>query len=545
MNQDSFAILEKLSESATTAVYKAHQNVLDRVVLLKVLHKHLLRDKNLVARFTREARACAILRSVNIVQVYDLTEVDGAPAIVMEYVEGKSLEEKLLDGMHSEELAVKVADSVLNALSYAHERGVIHRDIKPANILVSEDGTFKVTDFGLAAVSDAPSLTMEGSLVGTPAYMSPEQARGDAVDGRADLFSLGVTLIEVLTGERILLGASYAECINKIQNFQLESLEGFAEKCSPQILNFLRRLLAPDRNARFSSADEALKFISSFLEEEKGDAPAERNVAGKKRSTVFVGGIGIVSVLVVALVFALGKFSRDGMPPAKGTVPDTSSRLTSMRQDHHLSEQMKEDSPPSKPAHGQIALADKKAVATQQGAHSPATFQETNSRNQPGVAEQSRRMRDVTSPADNDPGYVSVVCKPWADVYVDSDFVGRTPIAGAIKIPPGKHTVLFANTFFEPIRKEINVQPRLLSTVEADFLKNAGYIFVTVDPWAEVYVDENLRDTTPLTKPIEVSPGIRKVRLHNKGFHDIEQSVKVKPGDTLRLNFSFLRDEKK
>lgn len=126
MSQDNFAILEKISESSTTTVYKAYQRVLDRTVLLKVLHKHLLRDKNLVARFTREARACAVLRSENIVQVYDLTEVDGAPMIVMEYVEGKSLEEMLLDRIYPEEFVIKIPGSVLNALSYAHEKGIVH-----------------------------------------------------------------------------------------------------------------------------------------------------------------------------------------------------------------------------------------------------------------------------------------------------------------------------------------------------------------------------------------------------------------------------------
>ncbi len=262
MSKDNFSILEKINESSTTTVFKAHQNVLDRTVLLKVLHKHLLRDKNLVARFTREARACAVLHSENIVQVYDLTEIDGAPTIVMEYVEGKSLEEMLLNHIYPEEFVIKIASSVLNALSYAHERGIVHRDIKPGNILVSENGMVKVTDFGLAAVSDAPSLTMEGSLIGTPAYMSPEQARGEPVDGRTDLFSLGVTLIEILTGEKILLGKSYAECINNIQSFRQKSLDKFSDKCSPHILEFLKRLLAPDKEARFSSAEQALDFLS-------------------------------------------------------------------------------------------------------------------------------------------------------------------------------------------------------------------------------------------------------------------------------------------
>ncbi len=189
MAEDSFTVLELISQSPTTSVYKAHQNVLYRTVLLKVLHKHLLKDKELVARFSREAKACAILHSENIVQVYDLTEVDGAPAIVMEFVEGQSLDDALLDhNTRSEEMLLRVAVSVLNALGYAHERGVIHRDIKPGNILISNTGSIKVTDFGLAVLSGSPSLTIDGTLIGTPAYMSPEQSRGEPVDLRTDLF---------------------------------------------------------------------------------------------------------------------------------------------------------------------------------------------------------------------------------------------------------------------------------------------------------------------------------------------------------------------
>jgi len=516
MSQDSFAILEKISESPTTAVYKAHQNVLGRTVLLKVLHKHLLRDKNLVSRFTREAKACAILRSENIVQVYDLTEVDGAPAIVMEYVEGKSLEDMILNGVQSEELLVKVAASVLNALSYAHERGVVHRDIKPGNILVSEDGIVKVTDFGLAAVTDAPSLTMEGSLIGTPAYMSPEQARGEVVDSRTDLFSLGVTLVEVLTGERILLGKSYAECITRIQSFELPSLDQFASKCSPNIFEFLKRLLAPQKEARFSSADEALNFLSSFAGEDKARKRIRKYFAKNKRVKVAIGSSVLILILAVVLLFTLR--SSDGSD-SKIAVVDTLHRGSIERATQPTGEKSGKD----------LALVQDKQL-------------QANARKDPAKPQNlvSITPAKKTAPLSSvDSGYVSITCNPWARVYIDDEYAGTTPISGSVKIPSGRHTVMFNNPNFAPIVKQINVQPKFLTSVSADFLENSGWIYVSVNPWGDVYVDDQLRETTPSNLPIVVSAGTRRLRIHNPAFPDIVRNLMVNAGDTMHVNFSF------
>ncbi len=531
MTQDSFTILEQISQSSTTTVYKAHQNALDRTVLLKVLHKHLLRDRGLVARFSREAKACAILRSENIVQVYDLTEVDGAPAIVMEYVEGRSLEDLLLDkSVYSEDLLLKVAVSVLKALSYAHERGVVHRDIKPGNILVSENGIFKVTDFGLAAVSDAPSLTMEGSLIGTPAYMSPEQARGESVDNRTDLFSLGITLIEVLTGEKILVGRSYAECINKIQNFELNSLDVFASKCSPHTFEFLKRLLAPDKNDRFASANEALEFLTSTAEKKSVEKALE--VEKKKKKGVFlVGGVSAIVILVVVFSFILRHPAiKEVNSPLTNSIADTSSPVPTEKKAEAQSGELRTTQP--------IVDAEKKKLPASDKMMSTSSPQQiASSKNQP-----SNGSATVDA---NDSGYISIACTPWAKIYIDNEYAGTTPIAGSIKVPKGRHAIMFSNPNFAPIVKELEVQSKLLSTVEVNFLKTSGYIFVSVEPWAEIYVDDQYRDTTPLSKPIVVSAGTRKLRIHNPAYKDIVRNLTVSPGDTVRLNFSFLTDVQK
>jgi serine/threonine protein kinase len=522
VNQSSFAFVEKISESGTTTVYKAHQNVLERTVLLKVLHKHLLRDQNLVSRFSREAKACAILQCENIAQVYDLTEIDGAPAIVMEYVEGRSLEEILLEGMHSLDLTMRVAASVLKALAYAHGKGVVHRDIKPGNILVSSTGVIKVTDFGLAAVTNAPTLTLDGSLIGTPAYMSPEQARGETVDGRTDLFSLGITLIETLTGKQILAGKSYAECIGKIQNFNLQSIDRFVDGLTPSMREFMKGLLAPNRENRFPSSEEALRFLESFSEGEKTSTSVGPDLSRKRRRKFAIAASGFILILgSITTIIVVSKTSKNIRIEAGSPFDSSASAMV-------------------------------KGVPLNNDRLSDfSTSNRGNMRTIPDQSQVSRavsatgKSKDARKAATKDSGYVSITCNPWAEVDIDSEYVGRTPIAGSILVPAGKHTLTFSNPIFEPIVKQVEVWPKTLSTVQADFMERAGYVFLTVSPWGDVYIDDQKRDTTPLSKPIIVSAGLRKLRIHNPSFHDIVENLKVVAGDTLRLSFSFQKNEEK
>ncbi len=531
MAVDSFTILELINQSPTTSIYKAHQNVLDRTVLLKVLHKHLLKDKDLVARFRREAKACAILRSENIVQVYDLTEVEGAPAIVMEYVEGKSLDEAILDpDVRPGELFDRVAVSVLNALAYAHERGVVHRDIKPGNILVSADGVIKVTDFGLAAVSDAPSLTIDGTLIGTPAYMSPEQSRGEAVDNRTDLFSLGVTLVEVLTGKKILAGRSYTECISKIQAFELSSLDSFKLQCSPHVLEFLKGLLAPAREGRFPSASDALKFLleSAGGEASRSGAVATPSESGKSaelgRKRLLTIGVGIILVIVVGLSLVLSRPAQK--PRINNAVSPSDSIGNSIAGKGRGSTDTGADT--SRKSNS----GERKMVATG-----------NQSEGKGGYPASREQYGHESSSVKSDSGYISIACTPWAKIFIDNEYAGRTPISGSIKVPAGRHTVTFNNPYFAPIVEEVDVHSKVLASVDVNFLKDAGYLFINVHPWGEVYVDDQWRETTPSSKPIVVSPGIRHLKIQNPAFHDIMRDLNVKPGDTLRLNFSFLEND--
>ena len=216
-----YRILAPLGQGGMARVYRAHQENLDREVAVKVLPPWYATDRNFVERFNQEARVVARLSHANIVMVHDAGEQKGHIYIVMQLVDGGTLKQ-LLDQFQAEDKTMDVAEAnrvfkqLASALSYAHEQGIIHRDVKPVNVLMDRSGRPILSDFGIAKVlaSTREQLTRPGTGVGTPEYMSPEQCRGEAVDGRSDIYSLGVMLFEALTGRTPFQGDNYPALVH-------------------------------------------------------------------------------------------------------------------------------------------------------------------------------------------------------------------------------------------------------------------------------------------------------------------------------------------
>ena len=197
----NYELGEKIGQGGMGVVYRAHHLSLDRDVAVKFIHQHLADDEEAVERFLREARLAAKINHPNVVQIYDTGQDDsGRPYIVMELLEGESLRQRLKRGPIPLADAVRISLEILDALTKAHSQGIVHRDIKPGNIFICADGESKLLDFGIAKALGGGSLTGTGTLVGTPEYMSPEQAEGERVDARSDLYSLGIVLYEMVSG---------------------------------------------------------------------------------------------------------------------------------------------------------------------------------------------------------------------------------------------------------------------------------------------------------------------------------------------------------
>ncbi len=257
-----------LGSGAMGVVYKAHDEQIDRPVAIKVLHEHLrlgADGETLAARFLQEARAAARCLHPNIVTVFDFGS-DHVPYIVMEYVEGTELRTLLKSNTKiSFAEAVNVTIQVLDALAFAHAKGVVHRDIKPDNIILLQDGTIKVSDFGVARL-DTSDLTGTGFMIGTPSYMSPEGLKGKHVDGRSDLFSVGVVLFELLARQRFDRESSIRQNLEKIKNAQPISKTNLG-----RIQRILARVLQDSAANRYQNASE---FIQELIAMEDVDALA-------------------------------------------------------------------------------------------------------------------------------------------------------------------------------------------------------------------------------------------------------------------------------
>jgi len=252
-----YRIIKELGRGAMGLVYLAHDPEIDRDVAIKTVQIFASlpeRERGEAReRLLREARAAGKLLHPGIVALFDAGEADGALYLAMEYVEGRTLDHYCRAGslLQVDEVAEMVA-RIAESLEYAHGAGIIHRDVKPTNLMHVGGHAVKIMDFGLAKPSEG-ELTRDGALFGTPSYMSPEQIRGQNLDGRSDLFSLGVVLFELLTGERPFPGETISSIIYRIVNEEPRDIADFSERIDPPLSGFLQRALAKDPGDRFSS----------------------------------------------------------------------------------------------------------------------------------------------------------------------------------------------------------------------------------------------------------------------------------------------------
>ncbi|HEB84382.1 MAG TPA: serine/threonine protein kinase, partial [Bacteroidetes bacterium] len=258
-----YRIGREISRSSIASVYEGEQPSLGRKVLIKILHPQLASDPEIRARFEREAQALARIKHKNIVHVYDYRSDAEAVLLVSEWIAHGSLEEYLREhGPIDERHAAALALDVLEGLAAAHEAGIIHRDIKPANLLIAAGGSIKITDFGLAQFEDSPHLTQQGVVMGTPAYAAPEVISGRPPDARCDLYSLGVTLYELLTGTNPFRAENLSETLNRVLSLKPDPLEGV----SPEMGKFLASLLEKRPERRPATTRDALEQARALAE---------------------------------------------------------------------------------------------------------------------------------------------------------------------------------------------------------------------------------------------------------------------------------------
>ena len=271
-----YQILAPLGAGGMGAVYRARDSRLEREVAIKVLPDHLAEDPNALARFEREAKAVAALSHPNILAIHDFGAHEGTAFAVMELLEGETLRGRLTRAALPWRTAAELAVAIADGLCAAHAKGIIHRDLKPENLFLTADGRVKILDFGLARVesplsataetrSNQPALTDPGTIMGTVGYMSPEQVRGQVVDARSDLFSLGCVLYEMVTGQRAFARNTAADTLAAILHDDPPKPVGSGTPIPPELDRVIRHCLEKQPAARFHSAHDLAFALRAIL----------------------------------------------------------------------------------------------------------------------------------------------------------------------------------------------------------------------------------------------------------------------------------------
>lgn len=283
-----YRIIEQLGQGGMATVYKAYHPALDRYVAIKALHPAFLEDPNFLARFQREARVVARLEHPGIVPIYDFSEFEGRPYLVMKYIQGETLKARLARGAVDTALVINIAHSVGAALAYAHSQGVLHRDIKPSNVLLANDGQIYLADFGLARMAVATESTLTGDMmIGTPQYISPEQATSvKHLDARTDIYSLGIMFYEMIVGKVPFSGDTPFSVIHDHIYKPLPLPRSLNPAVSESVQNVLLKALAKDPNDRYESVRE---FMDSLVRALTGVGSGEH--AGQRVDSAVPNGL--------------------------------------------------------------------------------------------------------------------------------------------------------------------------------------------------------------------------------------------------------------
>jgi serine/threonine-protein kinase len=345
-NISHYKILEKLGEGGMGVVYRAHDTKLDRDVALKFLPLEFTKDPEAKERFVHEGKAASSLQHTNICTIHDTDATgDGQLFIVMDYYEGETLKKKIEQGPLKIDNAIETAIQVAQGLAKAHEKDIVHRDIKPANVLITTDGVVKILDFGLAKLRGLSKLTKTGSTLGTAPYMSPEQARGETVDHRADVWSLGVVLYEMLTGQLPFKG-DYEQAITyQIVNALPEPITGLRSGVPMELERIVNKCLEKNPGERYQTAVDLiadLKHLQRTTSQSAVSSITEKKINSTSKYRILSVAAAIL-VIVIGLMIIFKPFSKGPVLNSKSIAVLPFKNMSDSKEDEYFSDGITED----------------------------------------------------------------------------------------------------------------------------------------------------------------------------------------------------------
>jgi len=566
-----YEIVEELGRGAMGVIYKAKDPVIGRYVAVKTIRLGDFTDSAHVAelhsRLMREAQSAGVLSHPNIVTIFDVGEESGLAYFAMELVEGATLERVIEGTQRLDEAAiVSIARQTADALGFAHQRGIVHRDIKPANIMLTQDGRVKVADFGIAKVGST-KMTQTGMLLGSPSYMAPEHFLGKPLDGRSDIFALGIVLYELLTGQPPFTAENLGTLSYKIVHEDPMPPIKLNPSLSPTLNAIVMKALGRDPASRFQTAEELCAALDALGIARVGtktakSEPLARTVAlaapEKKRSRtsvwllvvllVFIGATAVTAILYPEQFKQTLQTTKQDLQPwfdrvkqaISGQAPETAT----------VPAPAPTEPPPAASDSGGVALPESKplevpeepapvpAPAPVESAPSEDVIQQPapDSKTTPGLPV-SKAHPASTSPTAV-PGTVQVTSTPTgAEIVFDdqNDVAWTTPYTFQ-NVSKGRHTLEVRKPGYVPERRIVVLLGNESQKVSVVLAMAAGMLKIsTVPAGAYIYIDGELRrEVTPAS--LKLPAGARRVVLKKEGYQGVEQAIEIEDNSVTTLS---------
>ncbi len=573
MEGRNYQILSTLATGGTAVLYKAIQKSLDREVVIKRLHSHLTSDTNFTGRFEVEAKAAASLDHENIVRIIDSGMSDGNYFIVMEYIDGFALSDIIeKHGPIDEELALLIAREICIGLDHAHQHGIIHRDIKPANIMITATGQVKITDFGLAKlIGSQIQHTVADTLLGTPLYMSPEQAIGDGIDGRSDIFSLGTICYEMVTGQQPFSGNTYAAVIQRIIGGHIPQPGRVNENVCNETDCIIMKALSREPSKRFGTALEMARTIEACVGQEKvwsmrnrlrrlagGSDPAvtvaestpqRRRRRGSARK--WITGIAAAAVIISAgytawerpdIVQGLRTKAENviegfrsekpaGLLPASGLPNGTMESMFTSAADTGAVE-------PDSSTLTAEAVDPVHAAGPPEGiAPEPDTLAAVIEEEPPVVPEEIVAQEEPVPAI----GLIDIYVEPEAEIHIDGRWRASTDRFGPVELTVGPHDITLKQHEFIEYSERIVIRKGELSRRRIELQRVTGSLDFTTIAGASVFVNGTYHGTTPMKAPIQLAAGKYLVELKKHGYLTWTGEVDIPASETLSLKINLIQ----
>ncbi len=503
---DKFKLLKCLKKEGDYAVYYAQQIHSGKTILLKTFKLDAKSESIQLSRLKREARLLARLDHPNIIRVLDSGVSGEYFYISVEYFPNKNLREIMNEKQLSPEIREKLFVQLMTALAYIHSHTIIHRDIKPENILIGENNVLKLADFGLSVNINDSSLTQHQSIVGTPAYMSPAQLRGEELSESTDLFSAGIVYYELIMNKNPFLGKDVVETVNSILNFGKTEKENLLKELTSEESSLIGKLLRVNNDEPYISAVEMLES----LQVDTTTTSALRRIFSRRKnlSMIFYFMVFLILLESIFLIFLWTSryyklhYQFPKISLVSVGLPNTDSSSV------------------TKPA----ATADK----TKSDAASQTVAKAAES-----------LSRDNQAAIETGEGDLMLETTPWVNIYSDSGFVDTTPIKKPIKASAGNLTLRLKNPSYPDYTLQTYIRPNRTTSIRINLDTLFGKIDCKILPWGDIYINGKFRAQSPLKSPILLSPGEYTVMIKHPDFQTTTQKIQVKKNELTIIKHNF------